>query len=107
MAHRFSLGFPVPQKSLKIDERFTNHLVDLINAAAISLVRPVLQPASEIGLDNYIVSGKPHTWSAFTFEQMLPQKVSWKIHYKNAQSIMTMSAYSKASRVELVHGLAH
>ena len=34
-------------------------------------------------------------------------KVSWKIHYKNAQSIMTMSAYSKASRVELVHGLAH
>ena len=51
--------------------------------------------------------GKPHTWSAFTFEQMLPQKVSWKIHYKNAQSIMSMSAYSKASCVELVHGLAH
>ena len=42
-----------------------------------------------------------------SFEQMLPQKVSWKIHYKNAESIMTMSSHSKASRVELVHGLAH
>ena len=31
--------------------------------------------AAEIGLGNYIVSGKPHTSSAFTFEQMLPQKV--------------------------------
>ena len=44
---------------------------------------------------------------AFTFEQMLPQKVSWMIHYKNARSIMTMSSFPKASRVELVHGLAH
>ena len=63
--------------------------------------------AVEIGLDNYIVSGKPHTWNAFTFEQMLPQKVSWKIHYKNAESIITMSSQSKASRVDLGHRLAH
>ena len=76
---------------------------------ALSLWCELKYAAAEVGLDNYIVSGKPHTksWSAFTFEQMLPQKVSWKIHYKNAESIMTMSSHSKASRVELVHGLAH
>ena len=74
---------------------------------ALSLWCELKYAAAEMGLDNYIVSGKPHTWSAFTFEQMLPQKVSWKIHYKNAESIMSMSSYSKASRVELVHGLAH
>ena len=67
----------------------------------MSLWSKLKYAAAEIGLGNYIVSGKPHTWSAFTFEQMLPQKVSWKIHYKNAQS-----SHSKASRVELVHGLA-
>ena len=74
---------------------------------AILLLLPATFAAAEIGLDNYIVSGKPHTWSAFTFEQMLPQKVSWMVHYKNARAIMTMSSFSKASRVELVHGLAH
>ena len=74
---------------------------------ALSLWSELKYDAAEIGLGNYIVSGKPHTWSAFTFEQMLPQKVSWKIHYKNARSVMTMSSHSKASRVELIHGLAH
>ena len=74
---------------------------------ALSLWCEPKYAAVEISLNSYIVSGKPHTWSAFTFEQMLPQKVSWKIHYKNAESSMTMSSHSKASRVTLVHGLAH
>ena len=74
---------------------------------ALSLWSELKYAAAEIGLDNYIVSGKPHTWSAFTFEQMLPQKVDSLQLYKNARAIMTMSSFSKASRVELVHGLAH
>ena len=36
---------------------------------ALSLWAELKYAAAEIGLDNYIVSGKPHTWSAFTFEQ--------------------------------------
>ena len=39
--------------------------------------------AAEVGLDNYVVAGKPFTWSAFTFEQMIPQKVSWVIMRQN------------------------
>ena len=47
--------------------------------------------ASEMGLDNYIVSRKPRTWSSFTFEQMLPRKISWIIHVKNVEVIMRFS----------------
>ena len=39
---------------------------------ALSLWAELKYAAAEIGHDNYIVSVKPHTWSAFTFEQMLP-----------------------------------
>ena len=42
----------------------------------------------EAGLDNYVVAGKPFTWSAFTFEQMVPQKVSWVIMRQNANAII-------------------
>ena len=35
--------------------------------------------AAEAGLDNYGVAGKPCAWSAFTFEQMVPHKLSWVI----------------------------
>jgi hypothetical protein len=44
--------------------------------------------AAEVGLDNYVVAGKPCTWSAFTFEQMIPQKVSWVIMRQNANAIV-------------------
>ena len=44
--------------------------------------------AAEVGLDNYVVAGKPFTWSAFTFEQMVPQKVSWVIMRQNANAII-------------------
>ena len=44
--------------------------------------------AAEVGLDNYVVAGKPFTWSAFTFEQMIPQKVSWVIMRQNANAII-------------------
>ena len=42
--------------------------------------------AAEVGLDNYVVAGNPMTWSAFTFEQMVPQKVSWVIMRQNAKN---------------------
>ena len=44
--------------------------------------------ASEVGLDNYVIAGNPCTWSAFTFEQMVPQKVSWVIMRQNANAII-------------------
>ena len=43
--------------------------------------------AAEVRLDNYVVTGKSFTWSAFTFEQMVPQKVSWVIMRQNANVI--------------------
>ena len=47
-------------------------------------VMPVDMTADhEVGLDNYVVAGKPFTWSAFTFKQMVPQKVSWVIMRQN------------------------
>ena len=51
--------------------------------------------ASEVGLDNYVVAGKPCTWSAFTFEQMVPQKVSWVIMRQNANAIIQGAQRSK------------
>ena len=44
--------------------------------------------AAEVGLNNYVVAGKPFTWSAFNFEQMIPQKVSWVIMRQNANAII-------------------
>ena len=41
----------------------------------------------------------------FTFEQMIPQKISWIIHVKNAEAIMRLSARSKSSRLDLAHGV--
>ena len=35
--------------------------------------------ADEADLDNYVIAEKPYTWTAFTFEQMFPQRVSWII----------------------------
>ena len=51
--------------------------------------------AAEVGLDNYVVAGKPMTWSAFTFEQMVPQKVSWVIMRQNANAIIQGAQRSK------------
>ena len=45
-------------------------LLGLSDGKALSLRAELKYAAAEIGLDNYIVSGKPHTWSAFTFVQM-------------------------------------
>ena len=72
---------------------------------ALSLWAQLKYIATEIGLDNYIVSGVPHTWSAFTFEQMIPQKISWIIQVKNAEAIMLLSARSKSSRLDLAQGV--
>ena len=44
---------------------------------ALSLWAQLKHAANEIGLDNYVTSGLPHTWSALTFERMIPQKISW------------------------------
>jgi len=46
------------------------------SVVALSLWSELKYVASEIGIGNHIVSRKYHAWSAFTFEQMLPQKVS-------------------------------
>ena len=51
--------------------------------------------AAEVGLDNYVVTGKYFTWSAFTFEQMVPQKVSWVIMRHNANAIIHGAQRSK------------
>ena len=51
--------------------------------------------AAEVGLDNYVIASKPFTWSAFTFEQMVPQKVSWVIMRQNANAIIQGAQRSK------------
>ena len=61
---------------------------------ALSLWAQLKHAANEIGLDNYVTSGLPHTWSAFTFEQMIPQKISWIVHVKNAEAIVRLCARS-------------
>ena len=50
--------------------------------------------ASEVGLDNH-VTGKSFTWSAFTFEQMVPEKGSWVIMRQNANAILQSAQRSK------------
>ena len=72
---------------------------------ALSLWAQLKYIATEMGLDNYIVSGVPHTWSTFTFAQMVSQKISWIIHVKNVEAIMRLSARSKSSRLDLAHGV--
>ena len=65
-----------------------------------------------MGLDNYGVPGMPHMHTsrvcfdslAFSFEQMVPQKLSWIIHVKNVQAIMRLFARSKVSWLDLAHG---
>ena len=41
---------------------------------ALSLWTQLKHAANEIGLDNYVATELLHTSSAFTFEQMIPQK---------------------------------
>ena len=38
--------------------------------------------------ENYIREGKEYTWSAFTLQQMLPQKLSFAVHYWTAKAAM-------------------
>ena len=35
---------------------------------------------------NYVVQEVEHTWSAFTFQQMVPQKLSFDVHYWSARA---------------------
>ena len=51
--------------------------------------------ADEAELDNYVIVEKPYTWTAFTFEQMSPQRVSWAIMVHNAEQILCGARISR------------
>jgi hypothetical protein len=51
--------------------------------------------ADEADLDNYVIAEKPYTWTAFTFEQMFPQRVSWAIMVHNAEQILCGARISR------------
>ena len=40
------------------------------------------------GQDNYVMQEREHTWSAFTFMQMVPQRVSFAVHYYTALKVI-------------------
>ena len=46
--------------------------------------------------ESYIRQGKPHTWSAFTFAQYWPQRISFMINRTTARMVMDGL---KASRI--------
>ena len=73
-----------------------NQLVVILICVNSSLNYPILSCPG--------MSGFP-TWSAFTFEQMIPQKISLITHVKNAEAIMRLSARSKTSRLDFAHGV--
>ena len=56
----------------------------------------------EVGLDNYVVAGKPFTWSAFTFKQMVPQKVSWVIMRQNHDANAIIQGAQRSSPLLLL-----
>ena len=39
-------------------------------------------------LENYVLAEKEHTWSAFTFHQMVPQKISFAIAKWTARGVL-------------------
>ena len=45
--------------------------------------------------DNYIRQEKPFTWSAFTFQQMIPQKLSFAVHFWSARAAMRGLSYAR------------
>jgi hypothetical protein len=59
----------------------------------------------EVEMDDYITAGKPYTSTAFTFHQMIPQKISWAIHFMNAQAVMALASTSQVSRLDLANAM--
>jgi hypothetical protein len=44
--------------------------------------------ARELRLENYVMAEKQHTWSAFTFQQMYPQRISFAIAKLTARAVI-------------------
>jgi hypothetical protein len=44
--------------------------------------------AKQCKLENYVLAEKEHTWSAFTFQQMVPQKISFAIAKWTARAVL-------------------
>jgi hypothetical protein len=51
--------------------------------------------AKEEKLANYVISGSEHTWSAFTYSQMVPQKISFCIALWTARAVLRGIAASR------------
>ena len=47
--------------------------------------------------DNYIRQEKPFTWSAFTFQQMVPQRLSFEVNYWSARGSIEAIRRSRAA----------
>ena len=56
--------------------------------SAIAFWKSLKSAAVTAKLQNYVVSEKPHTWSAFSFQQMVPQKISFVVAKYTAQAII-------------------
>ena len=44
--------------------------------------------AKKAKLENYVLAEKEHTWSAFTFQQMVPMKISFAIAKCTARCVL-------------------
>ena len=56
------------------------------SASGLKLWKELKAIYRKSGQPNYVVQEVEHTWSAFTFQQMIPQKLSFDVHYWSARA---------------------
>ena len=55
---------------------------------ALALWKWLKACAKAVKLPNYVMSEMPHTWSAFTFQQMFPQRISFAVAKYTAKAVI-------------------
>jgi hypothetical protein len=55
---------------------------------ALKLWKWLKAEAKERKVENYVMAEKPHTWSAFTFQQMIPQRISFAVAKFTARAVI-------------------